>query len=63
QFQSIVEQEITAYGSSSVEKMKENSSKNRNQAILPLDACRVVLSTYKRLIPGYYINASYIHVS
>ncbi|CAF1466097.1 unnamed protein product [Rotaria magnacalcarata] len=61
QFQSIVEQEITAYGSSSVEKMKENSSKNRNQAILPLDACRVVLSTYKRLIPGYYINASYIH--
>ncbi|CAF4340031.1 unnamed protein product, partial [Adineta steineri] len=42
-------------------QMKENLAKNRTQAILPLDSCRVLLSTDKKPKDGGYINASYIH--
>jgi receptor-type tyrosine-protein phosphatase gamma len=41
----------------SVGQMKENIIKNRTQAILPFNPCRVILSTNED-----YINASYIHV-
>ncbi|CAF1595292.1 unnamed protein product [Adineta ricciae] len=45
-----------------VGRMKENLSKNRTQAILPIDSCRVTLPTAdKRQKDGGYINASYIH--
>jgi len=44
-------------------EMRENLVKNRTQAILPFEPCRVLLSTDKKQAGGGYINASYIHVS
>jgi protein tyrosine phosphatase len=44
-------------------EMRENLVKNRTQAILPFEPCRVSLSTDTKQAGGGYINASYIHVS
>ena len=44
-------------------QMEENVAKNRTQAIIPFNPCRVVLSTERKQTDDEYINASYIHVS
>jgi protein tyrosine phosphatase len=44
-------------------QMEENLNKNRTQAILPFNPCRVILSTERKQAGGEYINASYMHVS
>jgi protein tyrosine phosphatase len=43
-------------------QMEENIAKNRTQAILPFNSCRVILATDRKQAGGEYINASYIHV-
>ncbi|CAF5205855.1 unnamed protein product, partial [Rotaria magnacalcarata] len=43
-------------------QMDENLSKNRTQAILPYNPCRVILSTERKQSDVEYINASYMHV-
>jgi receptor-type tyrosine-protein phosphatase gamma len=44
-------------------QLEENFVRNRTQAILPFNACRVMLSTERKSNGTEYINASYIHVS
>lgn len=44
-------------------QMEENLSKNRTQAILPFNSCRVILSADRKQGASEYINASYMHVS
>lgn len=44
-------------------QMDENLSKNRTQAILPYNPCRVILSTERKQSGADYINASYLHVN
>ena len=47
----------------SVGQLEENFNKNRTQAILPYNPCRVLLSTERKTANGEYINASYFHVN
>ncbi|CAF2523110.1 unnamed protein product [Rotaria sp. Silwood2] len=61
QFQLIIEQIKTNHHQLSVGYMEENLAKNRTQAIIPLNSCRVLLSTDRRRTNEDYINASYIH--
>ncbi|CAF3333766.1 unnamed protein product [Rotaria socialis] len=42
-------------------QMDENLSKNRTQAILPYNPCRVILSTERKQSDVEYINATYMH--
>ena len=44
-------------------QLEENLSKNRTQAILPYNACRVMLAADRKSTGGEYINASYFHVN
>lgn len=62
QYRSIIEQIKPDSQLLSIGQMNENQTKNRSQGIIPLDACRIVLSLYKRANGGDYINASYLHV-
>ncbi|CAF3467601.1 unnamed protein product [Rotaria sp. Silwood1] len=61
QFQLIIEQIKAKHQQVSVGHLEENLAKNRTQAILPLNLCRVILSTDRKQTGGSYINASYIH--
>ncbi|CAF3684143.1 unnamed protein product [Rotaria sordida] len=61
QFQLVILQnKINDYQLSSGQ-MEENLSKNRTQAILPYNPCRIILSTDRKPAGGEYINASYMH--
>lgn len=62
QFQLITSQNKTNDYQLSFGQMEENLGKNRTQAILPFNPCRVILSTERRQTGEEYINASYIHV-
>lgn len=63
QFQLIVNANKTFNHQFSFGQMEENLGKNRTQAILPLNSCRVILSNDRKQAGGEYINASYIHVN
>jgi protein tyrosine phosphatase len=62
QFQLIILQNKINDYQLSFGQMEENLPKNRTQAILPFNPCRVLLSTERKQTGGEYINASYIHV-
>ncbi|UJR31355.1 hypothetical protein I4U23_018851 [Adineta vaga] len=61
QFQLILSQTKTNDYQQTVGQMEENLNKNRTQAILPFNPCRVLLSTERKQTGGEYINASYMH--
>lgn len=44
-------------------QLEENLAKNRTQAILPSNSCRVMLAADRKSTGGEYINASYFHVN
>ena len=62
QFQLITSQNKINDYQLSFGQMEENLGKNRTQAILPFNPCRVILSTERKQAGEEYINASYIHV-
>jgi len=63
QFQLIVNANKSTFNQQcSFGQSEENLPKNRTQAILPFNACRVILANDRKQAGGEYINASYIHV-
>ncbi|CAF1307408.1 unnamed protein product [Adineta steineri] len=62
QFQLVVLQNKTNDYQLSFGQMEENLGKNRTQAIVPFNPCRVILAADRKQQPGgEYINASYMH--